>query len=271
MIARRDLRVSVAARDELSPTCFRLTLTSTDTLVAEPGQFGMLTCGDGFDPLLRRAFSFASVARRGNQTAVELLLKEVGRGTGRLRRLGSGETLRLLAPLGHGFALDVAEGERLALIAGGIGLPPVLFAAEVLATRKTPFDLYLGAARAAELLELERCAAATAAVGGEFVLATDDGSRGERGVITAALARRLASGRRWARALACGPNPMLKAFARLAHESGIEAEMSLEEPMACGLGVCLGCVVELADGRVVPSCQEGPVFPASRLAARWWA
>lgn len=269
MIARRDLLVSVAARDELSPTCFRLTLTSTDMLVAEPGQFGMLTCGDGFDPLLRRAFSFAGVAQRGAETVIELLLKEVGRGTGRLRRLGSGETLRLLAPLGHGFTLDVAAGERLVLIAGGIGLPPVLFAAEVLAARKTPFDLYLGAATAAELLDLERCAAAI--VGGELVLATDDGSRGEGGFITAALARRLASGRHWARALACGPNLMLKALARLAHETGLEAEMSLEEPMACGLGVCLGCVVELADGRVVPSCQEGPVFPASRLAAGWWA
>ncbi len=64
---------------------------------------------------------------------------------------------------------------------------------------------------------------------------------------------------------------MLRALARLARAHGLEAELSLEEPMACGVGVCLGCVVELADGRFVPSCKEGPVFPAARLAARWSA
>ena len=270
MIARRDLHVSVTARDDLSPTCFRLTASSAADLVAEPGQFGMLTCAEDCDPLLRRAFSFAGVARRSSETVIEFLLKEVGRGTGRLRRVRPGETLRLLAPLGHGFTLAAEASERLALVAGGIGLPPLLFAAERLAASGSPFDLFLGAATAAELLEVERCAAATAAVGGELVLATDDGSCGEGGLITAALARRLRAGRCWARVLACGPDAMLKALARLAQDAGLEAELSLEEPMACGLGVCLGCVIELADGRVVPSCQEGPVFPVARLAARWW-
>ena len=63
---------------------------------------------------------------------------------------------------------------------------------------------------------------------------------------------------------------MLAALTRLARERGLPAELSLEEPMACGVGVCLSCVVELADGRFATSCKEGPVFPVERLAERWW-
>jgi dihydroorotate dehydrogenase electron transfer subunit len=270
MIARRDLAVRVAARSDLSPTCFRLGLATQERVEASPGQFGMLSCGEGFDPLLRRAFSLAGVSRSGDTTEVELLIKEVGKGTALLRHSAPGTNLRLLAPLGNGFSLDGGP-HRLALVAGGIGLPPVLFAAEVLAARGTGFDVYLGAASAAELLEVERCGRAASMAGGELVLATDDGSRGERAFITAALARRLSEGRVYSRVLACGPTPMLAQLTELVREHALEAELSLEEPMACGVGVCLGCVVELEDGRYVPACKEGPVFRAARLAARWWA
>lgn len=146
----------------------------------------------------------------------------------------------------------------------------MLFAAERLAARNVAFDLYVGAASGGELLDVERCRAAAIAVGGDLVLTTDDGSAGEHGFVTAALQRRLDGGQRYGRLLACGPNPMLAALTRLARERALAAELSLEEPMACGVGVCLGCVVELEDGRYVASCKEGPVFSVDRLAARWW-
>jgi dihydroorotate dehydrogenase electron transfer subunit len=269
MIARRDLAVRVAARSDLSPTCFRLTLKTEEPFDAVPGQFGMLSCTEGFDPLLRRAFSLAGVSPRGDSAEVEFLIKEVGKGTALLRHAAPGSDLRLLAPLGNGFSLGGGP-HRLALVAGGIGLPPVLFAAEVLAASGTAFDLYLGAASSVELLEVERCERAALVAGGELVLATDDGSRGEQGPITAALARKVSQGRVYDRVLACGPTAMLAALTLLARERALEAELSLEEPMACGLGVCLGCVVEVADGRYVPACKEGPVFTVARLAARWW-
>jgi dihydroorotate dehydrogenase electron transfer subunit len=269
MIARRDLAVRVAARTDLSPTCFRLTLATKEAVNAVPGQFGMISCGEGFDPLLRRAFSLAGVWRRESGTEVELLLKEIGRGTALLRRAAPGAELRFLVPLGQGFTLDGGD-HPLGLVAGGIGLPPVLFAAEVLAARGARFDFFLGATTAAELLEVERCAGAAATAGGELVLATDDGSRGEHGLITSALKRRLEEGRAYTRLLACGPTPMLAALSGLARSHGVEAELSLEEPMACGVGVCLGCVVELADGRYASSCREGPVFSLADLASRWW-
>ncbi len=270
MIARRDLTVRIAARTDLSPTCFRFILETAEEIAAVPGQFGMVTCGAGFDPLLRRALSIAGVARREGVTRVELMVKEVGRGTNLLRHATVGSTLRLLAPLGNGFTLAPVEGTCLGLVAGGIGLPPVLFAAERLAARNVAFDLYVGAASGGELLDVERCRAAAIAVGGDLVLTTDDGSAGEYGFVTAALEHRLDGGRRYGRLLACGPNPMLAALTRLARERAIATELSLEEPMACGVGVCLGCVVELEDGRYVASCKEGPVFPVDRLAERWW-
>jgi dihydroorotate dehydrogenase electron transfer subunit len=268
MIARRDHVTSLASRDELSPTCFRLVLACAGTIDAAPGQFGMLACGSGLDPLLRRPFSLGGVRALVSGCEVELLVKEVGKGTALLRRLSPGSELRLLAPLGNAFTLE-SDG-RLALVAGGIGLPPVLFAASRLAEQGAPFDLFVGAASATEVLLHERCAAVASAVGGELVVTTDDGSAGEAGFVTAALSRRLASGRRYARVLACGPTPMLAALTALGGEAGLECELSLEEPMACGVGVCLSCVVELADGHRVPTCKEGPVFSTARLAPGWW-
>jgi dihydroorotate dehydrogenase electron transfer subunit len=268
MIARRDFTTRLVSRNELSPTCFRIELETAQPVAAAPGQFGMLACGDGLDPLLRRPFSIGGVRPAGAGSAVELLVKEVGKGTALLRRLALGSELRFLAPLGNSFTLAAAT--PLALVAGGIGLPPILFAAERLAALGNRFDLFLGAATAAELLVLDRCAAAAHAAGGELVVTTDDGSRGEAGFVTAALGRRLAAGRSYGRALACGPTPMLAALTALARDSGMECELSLEEPMACGVGVCLSCVVDLADGHRVPSCKEGPVFSTARLAPRWW-
>ena len=110
MIARHDLPVRVIARSELSPTCFRLELVTGEPVSAVPGQFGMLTCGDGLDPLLRRAFSLAGVRPHENGAIVEMLIKEVGRGTGLLHHLPLGAALRLLAPLGNGFTLTDGSG-----------------------------------------------------------------------------------------------------------------------------------------------------------------
>jgi len=97
---------------------------------------------------------------------------------------------------------------------------------------------------------------------------TDDGSAGTKGLVTLPLARIL-SERRKLHLYACGPNPMLKAVARLAVEAGVPCDLSLEAPMACGFGVCLGCVVPVKEGnetRFERVCVEGPVMPASRMA-----
>lgn len=232
--------------------------------MAEPGQFAMLGLSAGYDPLLRRPFSLAMVTQEGKQSSkVELVIKEVGKTTRALRKLPLGAPLHLLAPLGKGFQL-AAAGAYPALVAGGIGLPPLLFAAHALRQRGVHFDFFFGAATHQELIFRERIKELTP---GEVFFSTEDGSFGEFGLVTQALHRRLDRG--YTRILACGPTPMLKELARLTQAQQVETELSLEEPMACGVGVCLGCVVKLKSGTYVASCQEGPVFLTSQLAEDW--
>lgn len=264
MGSRLDQTVLLIARRELSPSSFSLELSCSQPFKAEPGQFAMLGLSAGYDPLLRRPFSIATVKQEDKQgIKVELLIKEVGKTTRALRRLPLGATLHLLAPLGKGFQL-AAAGAYPALVAGGIGLPPLLFAASALRQRGVHFDFFFGAANHQELFLREEIAKLTS---GEVIFTTDDGSFGEPGPVTQALERRLDRG--YTRILACGPTPMLKALARLARAWEVEAEVSMEEPMACGVGVCLGCVVKLKTGTYVASCKDGPVFLTSQLAEDW--
>ncbi|MCX7894612.1 MAG: dihydroorotate dehydrogenase electron transfer subunit [Thermoanaerobaculum sp.] len=263
MERRSDQPVILASRQELSRSCFALELLCPGPLTATPGQFIMLGPTAGADPLLRRPFSVAGVGESPRGFLVQLLVKEVGKFTSLLRRLPIGSELSLLGPLGQGFRLLEAP-PRPVLVAGGIGLPPVLYAARELSQRGIPFDLFYGAASSHELLLPQEVKRAT---NGLAMFCTDDGSFGEQGLVTEVLRRLWQES--YSRILACGPTPMLYAVAQLARERQVEAELSLEEPMACGVGVCLGCVVRLHDGSYVPSCQAGPVFLASQLAERW--
>lgn len=266
MVARLDVTATLTARRELTPTCYALDLQVEPAMPQpRPGQFVMLGPDPGGRPFWRRAFSVAAY-RPGHGTAtVELMVREVGEGTALWRRLPLGSRARLLGPLGNGFA-PPPSGTRVALVAGGIGLPPLLFHLERPEGEGWTADLLYGAATAEELIEAERCARAAAGCGGELVVATDDGSAGFAGVITAALEERLARGR-YHLIRACGPLPMLREVARIAAVHGVPAELALEERMACGVGVCLGCVVPAASGGHHRVCLEGPVFPAE--AVRW--
>lgn len=263
MEVRVDQKAVLVDRSQLSPSCFALELACPTPLKVTPGQFVMVGVGWGTDPLLRRPFSVAGVTPAENGTHLQLLVKEVGKVTSILRRLPLRSEVAVLGPLGRGFDLRGA-GPHPVLVAGGIGLPPVLFAARQLQKQGVPFDLFYGACSEQELLlrpEIQKV------VSGRAVFCTDDGSFGESGLVTEVLRQKWQS--HYSSLLACGPNAMMYATAALAREKNVEAELSLEEPMACGVGVCLGCVVKLADGTYAPSCQKGPVFRASALSERW--
>lgn len=263
MEARVDQKAVLVARSQLSPSCFALELACPSPLKVRPGQFVMVGVGKTYDPLLRRPFSVAGVTPAEQGANLQLLVKEVGKVTSLLRSLPLGSEIEVLGPLGRGFDLG-AGGPRPVLVAGGIGLPPVLFAARELQKKGVSFDFFYGAASKPELLlrrEIQEL------VSGQVVFCTDDSSFGESGFVTQVLRQKWQAS--YSRLFACGPNAMMQAVAVLAREKGIAAELSLEEPMACGVGVCLGCVVRLADGTYAPSCQKGPVFCASELAERW--
>lgn len=222
---------------------------------ARPGQFVEIKISGGPEaPFWRRPFSIC----RAQKARIELLIKPVGKGSAWLAQCAAGARLDLLGPLGNGFSTRAA-GSAL-LVGGGFGVAPLFFLADRLRKQKRDVELFIGGRCREDLLLREE----SRKLGAEVSCSTDDGSFGHNGRVTELLQRRLEkmSGRVWI--AACGPKPMLKAVAELARKKSIPAQLSLEERMACGLGVCNGCVVK-ADGRYQRVCQDGPVFQAGAL------
>jgi dihydroorotate dehydrogenase electron transfer subunit len=247
----------------LAPHTFVLRLRGCEPLAGcRPGQFVMLRGEWGRDPLLPRAFSVQSV--RGG--VAEILVKAIGRGTRLLETAKPGATFQLLGPLGTAFP-PPSETRTDWLIAGGVGLAPLLFHAEHAAARglASRIRMFYGGRRAADLVLLERMGALGIAID----LATEDGSRGAKGYVTGALVDALdaaaAAGAPPPTLLACGPDPMLVAVARLARPRKLETYLSLEGEMACGIGVCLGCAVPCATKPYRYTCKDGPVMSLDEL------
>jgi len=265
MVPRTDVTASLISRRELTPSCYAIHLRLADPMPRPtPGQFVMLETALGEGTFWRRALSVAGFAADDGGCEIELMVKEVGTATTLWRRAPVGAPARVLGPLGVGFSI-APPPPSVALVSGGIGLPPLLFAAAEIAGSGCRTDLYLGAPEAGELIQPERCAGTVAAGGGEVILATEDGSAGDPGLVTEALERRLAAGRRYDAVWACGPTPMLAAVAAVAGRWNVPSELALEERMACGVGVCLGCVVPTVGDGHVRVCREGPVIAGDRI------
>jgi dihydroorotate dehydrogenase electron transfer subunit len=239
--------------------------------VARAGQFVMISPPGG-----ERAATALGIYEFEAER-ISVMIVACGYRTRELANLAAGAELMLFGPLGNGFFLD-GDMRDVALVAGGVGLAPLLQPARILRERGVAVDLYYGARSAEALVEAELFEA----LGVRVTLATDDGSRGHHGYVTDAL---LQSGRRHGMLLACGPSPMLRAVGRAAEQLGVRAQLSLEETFACGVGACWGCVVPLdrnsAQAPFFPEpapgetrdyvhariCKEGPVFWAHEL--RW--
>jgi len=265
MVPRTDTTAFLIARRQMTPTTYAARFQLHGPFpTPRPGQFIMVSIPGQQRPFWRRAYSIAAHGTNAEGPWLELMIKIVGPGTAHWRSTPLGSRARILGPLGTGFPLEEARG-TIAMVAGGIGLPPVLHAISELTPLGVRCDLYFGAATAMELIEPEACARSAAGTGGRFFACTDDGSAGEAGLVTEALRSRLNAGDTYDAIWACGPNPMLRALARLSAERGLSAWLSMEERMACGVGVCLGCVVPAAGGGHLRVCREGPVFPAATV------
>jgi dihydroorotate dehydrogenase electron transfer subunit len=233
---------------------------------AEAGQFVMAGLAERSPRLLRRPFSIHRQLEVEGTAGIELLYRVVGPTTRVMAELPPGAAVDLVGPLGRGFR--VPEGvHRLALVAGGIGVAPLLFLAESLVRRRgaAGIEVYLGGRSGQDLL----CRADFEALGVSVTLTTEDGSSGDQCLVTLPLAA--AAGRAAPDLIcACGPPGMLACVARIAREARIPCQVCLEAFMACGIGACLGCAVAPADPgqgyRHV--CRDGPVFDAVQLA---WA
>lgn len=255
-----DLACSVLHQEPLSSGYWLLELDAPAlAAAARPGQFVHVRV-PGLDGMaLRRPFSIFGV-RDG---VLRLLYKRVGRGTGQMSRLQSGETLQVIGPLGNGFPLE-PQGMPV-LVAGGYGVAPLCFLAERLARKGV---VLAGGRTADDVLAVE----AFERLGWPVRVATQDGSRGERGLVTVLLDRELAqfrdAGER-AELYACGPDGMLRAVGERAIGAGCRGWLSLDKHMVCGVGACLACVQNLRreDGTVWIGrvCHDGPIFEAREI------
>jgi len=215
-----------------------------------PGQFLNIKPDGSFDPLLRRAYSVHRVL--GDD--VEVIFNVVGRGSAILAAKEVGEEVDLLGPLGVPFHLD-GNYRRAVLVSGGVGIAPMPVLAAELQRRGVEVVCVHGARRAAMIPDDGRLPSAR--------YATDDGSAGVRGNVIDALRQYVGEeGAEGTRVFACGPNRMLEALGAFCGTQGLPLEVSLECQMACGVGICQGCPVEMAHGDRMYTlvCTHGPNY-----------
>ena len=271
-----DVEARVIRNTRLSSDYNVIALAAPDIAAAtQPGQFVMVKSARGGDPLLRRPFSVFEVLRSNNRIdGLTLLSKRVGITTNILFNAVEGDTISCLGPLGRPF--EVGDGATEAwMIAGGVGLAPFATLTETLLARGIKTTLFYGARSGRELFYLDWFQSR----GVRLVLATEDGSIGDRARITVPLERELAqldsrgpSAESRVPALmiyACGPEPMLEAVAHVAGRFKRPSQVSVERTMGCGMGGCYSCVIPVRDGvnghHYVRSCIGGPVFRGEDL------
>lgn len=248
------LSAPITSHTQLTPDIYALTFSAPAVAqAATPGQFVHVRCTVGVEPLLRRPFSIHDA--NVDTGHVTILYRVVGRGTGMLTKLRPGDTLDIMGPLGQGFSL---EGRSPLLVGGGIGVAPLLYLAKVLAPR--PVTVIIGTRTVAEA----PLAALFAPVCREVVLTTDDGSAGYHGVATDVMLDVLARTGNDV-VYACGPVPMLDKVVRVVRQVGITCQVSLEQHMACGIGICRGCTCGMLKDPQAKVCVDGPVFSGEEV------
>ncbi len=257
---KRKERARVLSRELLAQDIWSLRLSVSFAGEVKAGQFVSLFSNDG-SRLLPRPISICEAD--GRDGWIRLVFRVAGEGTREFSRLEAGDSLSVLGPLGNGFPISETEGKRVLLVGGGIGIPPMLACAKALVQCGASSVLAAVGYRTADtylLEDLKRYA--------PVLISTDDGSLGVHGTVLDAIE---ASGEKADVIFACGPKVMLRAVKEYAARTGAEAYVSMEERMACGVGVCLGCVTDTtgidphSGVKRARVCADGPVFPAGEV------
>ena len=265
---RRLFTLPLHRRDSIGSAYHVLTFDSPEPITASPGQFAMVRSGTWGDaPLLPRPMSLLTAGERPS-----ILIKVVGEGTGRMAHASTGEPFHLLAPLGQPWSRAPTD-RTVVLVAGGVGVAPLVYLARDLLERNSapsssdtpsrPRTIALYGARTHHDLPLHEELSSVA----DLRIATEDGSRGTRGRVTVLLEQALRDlADQKVKVYSCGPERMMAAVAKLCAVRGVDCEVSLETPMACGYGVCLGCPVPRVAGGFLYACTEGPCVDATTIA-----
>jgi dihydroorotate dehydrogenase electron transfer subunit len=250
-----DSLAAVISSRAIAPGVTEIELELPNDAEPHPGQFLHISAGEAF---LRRPFSIAGFY--SSTGAARIIVRCVGRGSGIISGLSAGDRVKVLAPLGNSFPMNeitrrIEEGAGVWLVGGGVGVAPLLFAANEIRKKNFSVDSFIGFRDARSVIgvrDLEECGRVSLSVGG-FV--TD--------ALTLAMKESLPG-----LILACGPAPMLRALRKICSDRGIPGYVSVEERMGCGIGACLACACRIGDDsgwayrRV---CRDGPVFEMSEV------
>ena len=261
----------IAGKEEVAPRHYRITFLNDEIAqAAQAGHFVHILprSATSYDPLLRRAFSIVS----SKDGSFDVLFKVMGRGTEAMALWQVGETVDLLGPLGKTF--DPLGTDSL-LVGGGVGTPPMaMLASQFRHGAGQSVTALIGARTASEVL----CARDFARYDVPMQVATDDGSVGHHGFVTDLLKNELENynGQRMPMVYTCGPLPMLRSVARICADYQAPCQVSLEENMPCGVGVCNGCVIPVSGqsddyGSYRRICVDGPVAWAHEVDWDRWA
>lgn len=268
--SKKRMKLRLINQDVVAPGIYRMSLEyPVQDEKAIPGQFFMLRVNQECDPLLRRPLSLHEIDTSGSVPRLKFLYQVVGKGTTILSRLNPGDEVDILGPLGRGFSL-VPDMEEAILVAGGIGVAPFLELAKMIRQECSNRRLlaFIGGKTAADIYttrDLSR-------LGVEVRTVTEDSSSGIRGLVTESFEQYLSESCGVKRQVfACGSWGMMHRMAQISVAYDIPCQLSLDKVMACGVGACRGCVVQVvAPGnpqkfRNQTVCQDGPVFEAKAL------
>ena len=258
-----NIKAKLLKKEELKPGIFKFSIQADEVIkTAKPGNFIEIRVNDDIEPFLRRPISIHNMDRE--KGILEFIFQEKGKGTRILSTKREGDLIDIIGPLGFG-PFKYSNFTNLAIIGGGIGIFPLYELAKCAKIENKNVNTYLGF-RNKELVVLEE---EFKKESDNLIITTDDGSYAEKGFAIDFLRKDIEEGKIDS-IYACGPLPMLRAVKALAIEKNIPCQISLEEKMACGLGVCLGCAVKTASSsNDAPEywhvCKAGPVFEAKNV------
>lgn len=255
--------VEVVTTVKVAPQIFVTVLRCPEVAsTIQPGEFFNLWVPGDASEVLRLPFSYSSINPK--EGALEFMYQVIGEGTKRLSELPKGTKSTILGPAGHGWTIPEDRSERMLLVAGGLGVAPLLPLAKELGARKIPYDVVIGAPTAARVVAVDRFKMYGAS---SISLSTDDGTAGYHGFCTKLSEDALsgATKKTYTKVATCGPEPMQRIVAQQAQAAGVACEVSLERGMICGFGACMSCVIKTVSGQKKGVCMAGPVFDAAEV------
>ena len=258
-MAKQKENAVVHSQEQLADGIYSMWINTEAAKDAKPGQFISMYTNDG-GKLLPRPISLCEIDKENGRLRVVYRVTGPKTGTEEFSKLKAGDIIPVIGPLGNGFPYEKAEGKKVFLMGGGIGVPPILELAKQMDCEKKQIVVGYRDAQTFLKEEFEQ--------NGELYISTEDGSVGTKGNVMDAIRENALEADM---IYACGPTPMLRAIKQYAEENGIECYISLEERMACGIGACLACVCKSKEKDAHSNvnnkriCKDGPVFLSTEV------